>query len=316
MTNKCSECDMEMYKSRGGKYICPKCGKKEGFLDRIFGSLRLRKREIPDNRQSMRISFYIFDSNKIEKSVSESQSSYAEGRFLEALYRVVKPLGGWKSLPGFMGCHGILIDNKKSGKSVGMTVLADWLKLKSIVSIRLAADFLDKLIVDSTHVGCIPYAIGIWPMSESMAINTHNAVLSSDVIGYLGNFSLEPNPRLSVVDTRLNNMHEMGISGSDAIFAAIASVLGLPVKMGIRTSGQCFGWLVSEEEIKKLELSTLEQTPKQIKTTQKIEEAKRAIKNGDIKHAIAIFEELAELTSNEFERNKFLEAAEDLKRIL
>jgi hypothetical protein len=262
------------------------------------------------------MSLYIFDSNRIDESVSGVYGAYAEGRFLEALHRVVQPLGGWKSLPGFMGCHGDLLDKDISGKPAGTTVLADWIKLQSTVSIRLTADFLDKLILDPTKVGCIPYAIGVWPIRESMAVSTHNALLSFDVIGYLGNFSLEPNPRLSIVDTRLSYMHEAGMSGSDAIFGAIASTLRLPVNIGIRTSGQCFGWLVSETEIKKFGLSILEQTPRQTQTTQKLGEARRALKNGDIKHAILLFEELAKLTSNGEEMNKYLEMVENLRKTL
>jgi hypothetical protein len=111
-------------------------------------------------------------------------------------------------------------------------------------------------------------------------------------------------------------MHEAGMSGSDAIFIAIASTLCLHVNMGIRTSGQCFGWLVSETELTKFGLSLLDQTSKETQKTQKIGEARRALKIGDIKHAISLFEELAQLTSNGEERNKYLEAVEDLKKIL
>lgn len=248
-------------------YLCQKCGgkveyKKLGLFEKLFGSKK--EHEMPNklgDNETERMSLYIFNSNKIDESVSGMYGAYAQGRFLEALHRVVQPIGGWKSLlgSGLVGCHGDLFDKDIFGKPTGTSVLADWIKLKSIASIRLAADFLDKLKIDPTKVDCIPYAIGVWPIHESIAVSTHNILLSSNAIGYLGNFSLKPNPRLSFVDTRLSLMHEAGLSGSDAIFGAIASTLCLPVKMGIRTSGQCFGWLISDAEITALRLSKIEQ---------------------------------------------------------
>jgi hypothetical protein len=85
--------------------------------------------------------------------------------------------------------------------------------------------------------------------------------------------------------------------------------------MGIRTSGECFGWFVPATEITKFGLSILEQTSEQTQVGQMIEEARRALKNGDMKRAILLFEELAKLTSNTEERNKYLEMAENLRKI-
>jgi hypothetical protein len=282
----------------------------------VLGFLRGASDRPTMAEQALEISLYIFDSNKIDESGSGMYGAYAEGRFLEALHRVVQPLGGWKSLASLMGCHGNLLNKDVSTKPAGTTVLAEWVNLKSGVSIRLASHFLDKLTVDPTNVGCIPYAIGVWPVSESMAISINNALLLSGVIGYLGNFSVEANACLSLVNTPLSYIYGAGISGSDAIFAAIASALGLPVNIGIRTSGKCFGWLVSEMQIRKFGLSALEQTPTQTQTTQKIAEARRALKDGDIRHAISLFEELVKLTSNEYERNKYSEMVEDLRKIV
>lgn len=288
------------------------------LLKKLFGSSRGSSKVIGKADYTEKMSLYIWNSNEIAKAASVRYGAYAQGQFLQALHTVVQRLGGWGSLHGFgfVGCHGDLFDKDVFGKPTGTTVLGDWIKLKSTVTIRLAADFLDKLKLDPTKLGYIPYAIGIWPIHESIAVSTHNTLLSSGVVGYLGNLSLEPNARLSFLDTRLSSMHEAGMSGSDAIFSAIASTLSLPVKMGIRTSGECFGWIVPATWITLLGLSILEQTSEQTETGQKIEEARRALKNGDIKHAISLFEELAKLTSNPEERNKYLEWAISLRKVL
>jgi hypothetical protein len=287
------------------------------LLKKLFGSSRGLSKITAEADYTEKMSLYIWNSNEIDKAVSGMYGAYAQGRFLQALHTVVQRLGGWGSLHGFglVGCHGDLFDKDIFGKPTGTTILRDWVKLKSTVSIRLATDFLDKLKLDPTKVGCIPYAIGVWPIRESIAVSTHNTLLSSDVVGYLGNLSFEPNARLSFVDTRLSSMYETGMSGSDAIFGAIASLLSLPVKMGIRTSGECFGWFVPATEITKFGLSILEQTSEQTQVGQMIEEARRALKNGDMKRAILLFEELAKLTSNTEERNKYLEMAENLRKI-
>ena len=58
------------------------------------------------------------------------------------------------------------------------------------------------------------------------------------------------------VEHPLPAMRAAGLDGQDAFFSAAASSLSLPVKMGIR-QGQCFGWLVSDEELPELGLTKL-----------------------------------------------------------
>lgn len=203
------------------------------------------------------MAFYLFNSNRIGEFVSDEYGTYAQGCFFESLHKVILPLGGWKKLTPLVGCHGDLFERDMFGKPTGITVLAEWIKKKSCVDIQLSVDFIDSLIVNVTNIGYIPYAIGVFPILESLHGEIHDALFSSNTIGYIGTISVEANPHLPFVNARLPSMYKAGLEGQDAIYVAIASILSLPTKMGIRADGQCFGWLISDAEIAALGLSKL-----------------------------------------------------------
>lgn len=206
-----------------------------------------------------KISFYVFNSNKIDESVSGMYGAYAQKKLIEALYKVIKPLGGWNSLPdnGVVCSHGDLFEQDIYGKPTGITIVGNWIKEGFINSERLVPDFAESLKLNPSGIAFVPYAIGMCPMSDTMALNTHSQ-LDSDVFGYLGYFTVEPNSHLGYIGERLASVYEVGIIGNMAVFTAIALTLSLPAnRFGIRTSGEYWGWLLSEEEMSKMGLSMI-----------------------------------------------------------
>jgi len=285
------------------------------LLKQLFGSWSKTTDDIDESNQNERMSIYIFHPEKIGESVSTMYGAYAHSQFLGALHTVIQPLGGWKILPGLMCCHGDFSNKDVFEKPMGTKVLSDWVRLNSSMNVIHTGDFFEKIKTDPTKVGYIPYAIGCWPITESFSNSVHNALLSSGAIGYVGSVSLDPDPGFPFLETRLAAMQEAGLSGPDAVFSAIASTLCLSVNIGIRSNGQCFGWLVSATEITKVGLSILEQTSNETQLGQKISEAKSAVRNGDIKLALSLMKEAAELAPNEEERNQYLEQAEKLGKL-
>ena len=222
------------------------------IIKRLFGLGSSKAPPAKGSAQEERMSLYIFNSDEIDRSVSSRYGAYAEGQILSALHKVVQSLGGWRILDnGLVGCHGDLFDQ-------ALRVLAQWATKESGISIRIEGDFIEKITAGPSDIGYVPYAIGICALLESITNSVHKSLRSSSAIGYLGNISVVPDPRLPNPERLSRMMQAAGLSDAEKVYSAMASTLGLPVKLGIRSDAQCFGWLVSDSEMGKIGLTRLE----------------------------------------------------------
>ena len=82
----------------------------------------LLKNLIAKKKSVDKISFYVFNSNKIDEAVSGMYGSYAQKILIEAIYKVVRPLGGWNSLSGngVICSHGDLLEYDLSNNPTGI----------------------------------------------------------------------------------------------------------------------------------------------------------------------------------------------------
>ena len=206
-----------------------------------------------------KISFFIFNSNKIDDLVSINYGAYAQKKLIESIYNFFKPQGGWNSLPGkgLICSHGDLFEQDIFNKPTGITIIGKWIKDGSVHNIKLDSDFVESLKINPADINFIPYAIGVCPISDTITSNIHS-LMDSDVTGYLGYFTMGPNSHLAYIEERIASVHEVGITGNMAVFTAIALTLSLPAnRFGIRSSGEYWGWQLSETEMSKMELSLI-----------------------------------------------------------
>jgi len=200
------------------------------------------------------IALCLFDAKRIEEKAVPSHGAYAEARFLEALQKALATSGGWAAVPSLAGCRGNLPRGDAPGQPSGAVVLGRWVAGMA-VDAHLPSGFRAQLEADPANLGLVPYAIGVCPISASLARKVHGTLMTSEAPGYIGSVTLNADFPPRGLKPLLAAAREAGLHGSDAAFAAVTSALGVPVKMGIKEGGRCFGWLVPESELSKLGLA-------------------------------------------------------------
>ncbi len=199
---------------------------------------------------------WVFDSNQIGDQVTSSYGAHAEMQLLQALGQVLRPHGGWHG-QSIVACHGDLFAADILGNPTGTALLSEWLgrRCSGIVS-HLGTELTQALLAGRSGVGFVPYAVGAWPVAPSVAAAADQGLCVSAAVGYVGYLLVEETARLSLLASRLASVREVGATGADAFFMAVALALCLPVKMGIR-EGKAFGWLVSDTDLESLGLAPL-----------------------------------------------------------
>ena len=164
---------------------------------------------------------YVFNSTKISDEVSGSYGVYAEGELLKALSKAIEPEGGWTAFPPIVqACHGDIGASR-------LEILQNWIRTGTY-GID-AAGFEPKVL--NKDLGFITYVVGIGPVQESHALQTHQGLKDLGVVGYMGVITLN---------------HDQASS-----LGSVANALGLICDMKINGKGssKCSGWLASSESI-------------------------------------------------------------------
>ena len=260
---------------------------------------------------------FTFNPDRIKASGFSSYPAYAQSRFLRALYSVFQPLGGWKALSaGLMGCQGDFSGEKRLGREVAVSLLADWIRDESPVKLMSEGEFGARLKASPGDIDYLPYAVGGWPITLTFSSSLHYHLVSSGAIGYEGCLGFEPDQEIPILEKRVASNIKAGLAGRDSLFTATANTLGLSVNTGIRSDGQGFGWNVSEEEMAELGLSVLERTDEEAQWTRKIAESKDALTAGNIERAVRLMEEAAQLAPDEEQKTLMEEHAKKLRTLL
>lgn len=137
---------------------------------------------------AVKMALFVFNSNEISDQVDSDYGSYAQARVLAAVYTALKPCGGWTQMPVLHGCHGDLFYDNIVGQPVGMAKLAEWFRHHSHGISLAVNEAAFRRAVESAvgRLGYVPYAVGLWPLSEAVIHEIQRNLLAMQPTGYVG----------------------------------------------------------------------------------------------------------------------------------